>query len=165
LTIPRVSCPIFIFALLDSFLEVPRAPGSVFMFCSFGLGFDGTEGVGSRFHFLCSRTSFWRYQVCRGLFFIFCAPELIFSDTEGVGSCFHVLRSSTRFGRYHGRRLLFSFIALPDLFFSDTKGVRSVFMFCDPGLFFGGTDNVGSRFYVLRSRNHFRRYQGRQVPF
>jgi hypothetical protein len=117
--------PFLYFALLDSFLEVPRAPGLVFMFFSFGLGFDGTEGVGSRFHFLCSQNSFWRYQVHRGLLFMFCAPELIFSNTEGIGSCFHVLRSSTRFGRYHGCRLLFSFIALPDLFFSGTAEYES----------------------------------------
>jgi hypothetical protein len=36
-------------------------------------------------------------------------------------------------------------------------------MFCAPGLVFGGTESVGSRFLILRSRTHFRRYQGR--PF
>jgi hypothetical protein len=40
-----------------------------------------------------------------------------------------------------------------------------VFMFCASGLIFGGTECVGSRFHVLRSRTHFRRYGGRQVPF
>jgi hypothetical protein len=34
----------------DSFSAVPMASGSVFMFCAPGLVFDGTDGVGSRFH-------------------------------------------------------------------------------------------------------------------
>jgi hypothetical protein len=38
-------------------------------------------------------------------------------------------------------------------------------MFCAPGLIFGGIEGVGSRFHVLRARNHFRRYRGHQVPF
>jgi hypothetical protein len=38
-------------------------------------------------------------------------------------------------------------------------------MFCAPRIFFGGTESVGSRFNVLRSRTRFRRYRGRRVPF
>jgi hypothetical protein len=38
-------------------------------------------------------------------------------------------------------------------------------MFCALGLVFGGTEGVGYRFHVLRSRTHFRRYRGRRVPF
>jgi hypothetical protein len=38
-------------------------------------------------------------------------------------------------------------------------------MFCSLGLLFGGIEGVGSRFHVLRSRTHFRRYRGRRVPF
>jgi hypothetical protein len=38
-------------------------------------------------------------------------------------------------------------------------------MFCAPGLVFGGTEGVGSRFHVLHARTHFRRYRGRRVPF
>jgi hypothetical protein len=40
-----------------------------------------------------------------------------------------------------------------------------IFIFCAPGLIFGRTEGVGSRFHVLRARTHFRRYRGRQVPF
>jgi hypothetical protein len=38
-------------------------------------------------------------------------------------------------------------------------------MFCVPGLIFGGTEGVRSRFHILRSRTHFQRYRGRRVPF
>jgi hypothetical protein len=40
-----------------------------------------------------------------------------------------------------------------------------VFMFCAPGLVFCGTDSVGSRFHVLRSRTHFRRCRGHRLSF
>jgi hypothetical protein len=38
-------------------------------------------------------------------------------------------------------------------------------MFCAPGLVFGDTEGVGSRFKVLRARTYFRRYRGRRFPF
>jgi hypothetical protein len=34
-----------------------------------------------------------------------------------------------------------------------------------PRLFFDGTEEVRSRYHVLRSRTRFRRYRGRRVPF
>jgi hypothetical protein len=39
-----------------------------------------------------------------------------------------------------------------------------VFMFFLPELFLGATESVGSRFHVLRSRTHFRRYKGCRAP-
>jgi hypothetical protein len=38
-------------------------------------------------------------------------------------------------------------------------------MFRAPGLIFGGTEGVGSRFQVLRARTYFRWYRGRRVLF
>jgi hypothetical protein len=38
-------------------------------------------------------------------------------------------------------------------------------MFCTPGRVFGGTEGVGSRLHVLRSRTRFRWYRGRLVLF
>jgi hypothetical protein len=38
-------------------------------------------------------------------------------------------------------------------------------MFCALVLIFSGTEGIGSRLHVLRSRTHFRRYCGRRVPF
>jgi hypothetical protein len=102
----------------------------VFMFSASGHIFGGTEGVGSLFHVLRSRTRFRQYRGRRvpfsrfalpdsfsavprasGPFFMFCAPGLVFDGTEGVGSLFHVLRSRTRFRRYRVRRVPFSCFA------------------------------------------------------
>jgi hypothetical protein len=123
------------FALPDSFSAVTRASGPVFMFCAPGLVFGGTEGVGSRIHFLRARTRFWRYRRrplsfscfslpdtfsavrrASGPGFMFCALGLIFGGSESVKSCFHVLRPRTRFWRYRGRQVPFSCCALPDSF-------------------------------------------------
>jgi hypothetical protein len=54
--------PFLCFARPDSFSAVPRVSGAVFMFCAPGLIFDATEGVGSSFHVLPSRTRFRRYR-------------------------------------------------------------------------------------------------------
>jgi hypothetical protein len=40
-----------------------------------------------------------------------------------------------------------------------------VFILCAPGLIFGRTEGVGSRFHVLRAQTNFRRYRGRRVSF
>jgi hypothetical protein len=93
-----------------------------------------------------------------GPVFMFGAPGRIFGGTEVVGSHFHVLRSMIRFRRYQGCRVPFTCFALPDPFSTVPTTWGPVFMFCAPGLIFGGIDGVGSRFHVLRSRTHFRRY-------
>jgi hypothetical protein len=88
------------------------APSLIFMFHVPRLIFGGTEGVGSRFHVLHSRThfgryhgrqvsfscfahpdSFWAVPRASGHVFMFCAPGLVINVFEGVGSHFHVLRS------------------------------------------------------------------------
>jgi hypothetical protein len=79
-------------------------PGPVFMFCAPRLVFDGTEGIGSRFHVLRSR----------GLDFMFCDPGLVFGGTKGVRSRFHVLRSRTCFWWYRMRWVPFSCFVRPD---------------------------------------------------
>jgi hypothetical protein len=127
--------PFSYFALPDSFLAVLWASGPVFLFCAVGFVFGGTDGVGSHFHVLRSRTHFRRYRGRRvffscfalsdsfsavprasGLIFMFCALGLVFGGTEGVGSRFHVLRSQNRFQRYRGRRVPLPCFALPDTF-------------------------------------------------
>jgi hypothetical protein len=123
---PRASVPFSFFARPDSFSAVPSASGPVFMFCAAGLVFGGTEGVGSRFH---------------------------------------VLRSRTHFRRYRGRRVPFSCIAHPESFSQVPRASGSFFLFCPPGLVFGGTKVVRSRFQVLHVRTHFRRYRGRGSRF
>jgi hypothetical protein len=144
-TVPRASCPVFMFCAPGHISTVPRASGPVFMFCALGVIFGDIECVRSRFHVLRVCTRFWRYR--------------------GVGSRFHVLRSRTRFRRYRGRWLPFSHFSLPDSFSAVPRASAPVFMSCAPALVFGGTEAVGSRFHVLRSRTCFRRCGGRRVPF
>jgi hypothetical protein len=176
--------PFSCFARPDSFSAVPRASGPFFMFCAPKHVFDGAERVGSRFHVFRARTCFLRCRGCRvpfscfvlpdslstvprasGPVSMFCAPGLIVDGTETVGSRFHVLRSRTRFRQYRVRRVLFSCFARLDTFSTVPRASCLVFMFCAPGLVFGGTEGVESRFHVLHSRTRFRRYRGCRVPF
>jgi hypothetical protein len=96
---------------------------------------------------------------------MFCAPELIFDGTEGIWSRFHILRTRTHFRGYQGRRLLFSCFARLDSFSAVPRASAPVFMFCAPGLVFGGDECVGTGFWVLRARTHFQRYRGRRDQF
>jgi hypothetical protein len=177
--VPRASGAFFIFCAPLSFSAIPRASGPAFLFCAPGLVFDGTEGVGSRFHILCPRTHFRRYRGRRVPFsslarpysfsalpralgpdFMLCTPGLIFSGTEGVGSRVHVLRAQTLFRRYRGRWIPFTYFAVPDSFSAVPRASGPVFMFCAPRL----VSDV-SRPHVLRARTHFRRFRGRRVSF
>jgi hypothetical protein len=97
--------------------------------------------------------------------FMFCSSGLVFGTTEGVGCRFHRLRSRTRFRQYRGRPFPFSCFSLPDIFSAVLRASDPVFIFYTPRLVFGGTEGVGSRFHVLRSQTHFRRYRGRRVSF
>jgi hypothetical protein len=153
------------FALPDMLFAVRSASGSVFMFCATGLVFGSTVGVWSCFLVLHSRTRFWAVRRASGPVCMFCVPGFIFGSTEGVGSRFHVLHAHTHFRRYRGRRFPFSCFVRPDSFSMVPRASAPVFMFCASGLVIGNTEGVGSRFHVLRARTHFRRYQGRPVPF
>jgi hypothetical protein len=154
------------------------------MFCALRLIFGGTKGLGSRFDVLRSQTLFRRYGRSRvsfscfalpdsfsaapktsGPVFIFCAPGVIFGVTECAGSRFLILRSRTHFRPYRVRRVPFSCFARPDSFSAVRCASGPVFMFCAPGLIFGGTLCVGSRFHVLRTQTHFQRCRVRRVPF
>jgi hypothetical protein len=143
--------------LPDIFSAVLRASGPVFFFCARGIILGGTKGVGSRFYVLRSRTRFQRYRGRRGPVFMFCAPGLVFGGTVGVGSRFHVLPAQTLFRRYRGRQIPFFCFLLPKMFSAVPRASAPVFMFCVPGLVFGGTEGIGSRFLVLCARTRFRR--------
>jgi hypothetical protein len=114
-----------------------------------------TEGVGSRFQVLRSRTRFRRYGGRRvpfsclacpdsfsavpsvsGPIFKFCAPEHVFSDTEGVHSHFHVLRSQICSLRCLLRQVSFSYFVSPISFSAVPRTSGSVFTFCAPGIIF-----------------------------
>jgi hypothetical protein len=129
------------------------------------------------FSYFTRPESFSTVQRASGQVFMFCVLVLIFGRAECVGSHFNVLRAHNHFRRYRGRRVPFLCLALPDSFsavprasrpffmfslsdsFSDVLTASGpVFMFCALGLIFDGTEGVGSRFHVLRSRTRFRRY-------
>jgi hypothetical protein len=155
-----------------------RYRGRPVLFSCFALPdmfFGGPEGDMSHFHVLHVGTSFWQYLGRRipfscfafpntssairrasGPIFMFFAPALVFGGNEGVGSRFHLLRSQSWFPQYRVRRVPFSYFALPDSFSAVPRASGPVFMFCTPGLIFGGTDGVRSYFHVLHSRTHFR---------
>jgi hypothetical protein len=182
--VPRASSTVFIFCAPELVSAITTMSGPVFMFCEPGLIFGGTVGVGFRFHVLRSRMHFRRFRGCRvpfscfaspysfstvpwesGPVFMFCVPVHVFGGTVGTGSCFHILRARTRFRRYRRRRVPFSCFALPDSYSAVPRASSPVFMFCVPVLVFGDTEGVGSRLHVSRSRTHFRRYRGCQLPF
>jgi hypothetical protein len=94
-----------------------------------------------------------------------CASELLFGGTEGDTNRFQVLRTGTSFWRYGGPRVQFSCFALPDTFSAVRRASDLIFMFCTPGLVFGGNEGARCRFHVLRFRSRFPRYRGRHVPF
>jgi hypothetical protein len=93
---------------------------------------------------------------------MFCALRLVFGGTKGVGSHFHVLRAVHVGGTKGVGSQTF---VLPDKISAVPRSSCPFFMFCAPELVLGGTESVGTRFHVLRSRNRFRRYRGRRVPF
>jgi hypothetical protein len=157
--------PFSCFELPDSFSAVPSASGPIFMFCATRLVFGGTEGVRSCFHVFRCPGIFSAVPRASGLVFIFCVLGHVFGDTEGVGSHFNVLRARTYFRRNRGRRLLFSCFAFPNSFLVVPRASGPVCVFCAPGHIFDGTEGVGSRFHVLLSRTHFRRYRGRRFSF
>jgi hypothetical protein len=158
--------------------------GPVFIFCPPGHIFGGTECVVSRFHVLRARTHFRRYRGRRvpfscfacpdsfsaiqralGPVFMFCAPGLVFDGTKGFGSRFHVLFSQTHFRRCRMLRVPFSYFTRPDSFSAEQSASGLVFMFCAPGLIFGGIECVRSRFHVLRVRNVFGGTEGVEARF
>jgi hypothetical protein len=138
----RFSC----FALEDSILAVSRAAGSVFIFCAPGPVFGDADVDGrSRVYVLRSRAHFRLYRRRRVSFSCFALPDLFLAVPR--------------------RRVPLSCFALPDSFSAVPTASVPVSMFCAPGLGFGGTEGVRSRFHVLRPRTRFQRYRRRWVPF
>jgi hypothetical protein len=157
--------PFSCFARPHLFSALPRASGSIFMFCAPRFVFGLIEGVGSHFHLFARPDSFLAVPRASAPVFMFCALGVIFGRTEGVRSLLHVLHSRTRFWLYRGNQIPFSCFARPDSFSAVPGASGPVYMFRAPGLVFGGNEGVGSRFQVLRTRIRFLQYRGRQVPF
>jgi hypothetical protein len=184
--VSRLSGPIFMFCAPGLIFGGIEGVGSHFHDLHAQSHFRRYRGVGSHFHDLLARTHFLvlrdrthlrRFRGRQVLFscfarpdsistvlrasnliFMFCAPGLVFGGTECVGSRFLVLRSRTHFRPYRGCWVPFSCFSLLDSFSAVPRASGPVFMFCTPGLVFGGSEVVGSRFHILRSWTRFRRY-------
>jgi hypothetical protein len=163
---------------------VPRVSGSIFIFCSPVPVFGGTEGAGSSFHILRSRTRFRQYrgrQIQFSYFalphsfstvsrapisvFMFCAFIPMFGVLRVPGPVFifcaprSVFGSSfhilhSRFRQYRGRQIQFSYFALPDSISTVSRAPILVLIFCAFRPIFGGTKGASFSFHVLRFRTH-----------
>jgi hypothetical protein len=184
LAVPRVSGPVFMFCAPGLVFDGSESLRSRFHGLHSRTRFRPCLVRGSRFHVLRVRTHFRRHRgrpipfscfplrdmfsVVRrasGPVLMFCAHRLISGGTEGVRSRFDVLRSRTHFRLFVGCRVPFSCFARPDSFSAVTRASGPVFLFCRAGTIFGGNEGVGSRFSVLRSQTHLRRFRGRRVSF
>jgi hypothetical protein len=123
-----------------------RVPFSYFLFPD---SFSMVSGRRVPFSLFACPDLFSAVPGASGPFFTFCAPGLIFGGTGGVGSRVLILRARTHFRRFRGRRVTFSSFAPPYSFSAVPRASGSVFMFCAPGLVFGGTEGVVSRFHFL----------------
>jgi hypothetical protein len=115
------------------------------MSCAPGIIFGGTEGVGSLFHLLLSRT---RFRLCL-------RPQVLFSSFVLPGTFSEVQRASGPV----------SMVGAPGLVSTVPTASGPVFMFRASVLVFGVTEGDVFRFHLLRSRTYFRRFRGRRVPF
>jgi hypothetical protein len=115
------------------------------MFCVPILVFGCSEGVGSHFHVLRSRT---RFRQCVGRRVLF--------------SCFALPDSFLAVPRVSGPVFMFG---VPVLIFGGSEGIGSHFHVLCSRHVFSGMEGVGTRFYVLCSRTRFWRCEGRWVPF
>jgi hypothetical protein len=86
---------------------------------------------------------------------MFCATRDIFGGIEGRLVQFLCFALSKPFSEVKR--------ALPNSFWAVPRVLGHVFMFSAPDLVFGGTEGVGSSFFVLRNQSYFRRYRGRRV--
>jgi hypothetical protein len=144
--------PFLCFALPDSFPEVSRSSGPVFMFCAPVFVFGCTEGVRSRFHILRNQTRFRLYRGRRLPFSCFVLPDSFPEVSRASGPVFMFCAPVFIFGGYRGRQVPFSCFALPDSisavpsfnvlrssthFRQVTRASGAVFKFSAPGLTFG----------------------------
>jgi hypothetical protein len=157
--------PFSCFARMDSFSAETRVPGVVFIFCAPEVVSLRTEGVGSHFQVLRSRTRFRRYRGHRVPFSFFARRDSFLAVPRVSVLVFMFLSSRIRFRRYRGDRVPVSCFARPESFSAETRVSAPIFMFCAPRVVSRGTEGVGSRFQVLRSRSRFWQYRGHRVLF
>jgi hypothetical protein len=124
--------PFSCFALSNLFLTVPRVSGPVFMFCTPRLVLGGTEGVGSCFHVLLSRTHFWRYRGRGVLFYCFSLPDLFSMLPRAPSLVFIFCALRLIFDGTKDVKSHFAGFALADSFSTVLRASGLVFLFCAP---------------------------------
>jgi hypothetical protein len=145
-------------------VAVPRASGTVFMFCTPGLFFSDIEGVRSRFLVLHFRTHFRRYRGRQDPFSCFALSNSFSAGPRATRHIFNFCAPGI-VGAVPRALVPFVCCALPDSFSIVPMASSSVFTFCAIRLVWCGTDGAGCLLHVLLSRTHFRLYRGRRVPF
>jgi hypothetical protein len=131
------------------FSAVSRVSGLVFMFLAAGLFFGSKEGVGSRYHVLCSRTRFRQYRGRRVPFFCFALSDSFSAVPRATGLVCTFCAPGLIFGGIGSVRSRFSCFVRPDSFSAVPRASGPVFMICALGLIFGGIGGVESRFSYI----------------
>jgi hypothetical protein len=184
LAVPRASGPIYMYCALGLFLGVTEGVGSRFHVWRSRTRYERYRGRHVSFSSFVLPDSFSTVLRASGLICMFCGIILFLSGIEAVGARFQVLRSRAHFWRYRGSRVPFRCFALPDSFSTVPRPSGLDFMFCAPGhlwalprasgpvfmfyaprLVSGGTEGIGYRFQVFRSRTRFLRYGRRRGSF
>jgi hypothetical protein len=176
----RASGPVFMFCTLGHVFCGIEGVGSRFSVLCTRIRFRLNRGRRVLFSCFARPEPFSAVPSASGPDFMFCTPRLVFGGVECVRSHFHVLRARTNFRRYRGHLVPFSYFALPKMFYAVPSASGFVrpdsfptipralgpdFIFCAPGLVFGGTEGVGFRFHVLHVWTRFLRYRGHRVSF
>jgi hypothetical protein len=124
--------PFSCFALRHLFGAVPRASGSVFMYCAPGLVLGDTEGAGSCFHVLRSWTTFRRYRGRRVPFVCFALPDSFSAVPRAPGPVFIFSSPELFLGGTESVMSRFLFFALSNYFLTVPRVSCLVCMFCIP---------------------------------
>jgi hypothetical protein len=109
------------------------------MFCALKPIYGGTEGAGSRFHVLLSKTHYWQYHGRLVQFSYFALSDSFLAVPREPGLVLMIYTSG--------------------VIFDGTEGNRSSFQVFRSRHVFNSIEGAGSSFLVLRTRTRFRQNQ------
>jgi len=126
--------------LPNAFSAVSSASVPVFRFCAPGRIFSVTEGVGSGFQVMSSRTHFRRYRGPRVLFSSFALSDAFSALLRASGPVFNFCAHGSVFGVFRACRDQFARFALSDASSGFLRTSGPVLKFHAPGRVFGVTE-------------------------